>query len=187
MKKSGQPVIDIEAVRAAYARGWTVGKIAKAAGVSRQAIEQRLEERKARVIGFRTPLVSSFKCANCGTISKRRFSRVQREACEYSRRFCSPKCASYFNKPAGCDAETREAIRARQLGKAWGTIAYRFGITAQSLQKRIWFLLAREGRLDRETVETIWNPALSSWPRTPSWRWIERSTGKTARTREYWQ
>ena len=156
---------------AARARGWTLKQIACAAGVSWQRIEQRIARHERR-FGPIEPIARGerrrrsiaakhlWKCAACG-----KSGWAMQKQLHDGRHFCSSRCRNAFQRRID-DEMIERAIRLRVAGgRSWASIAMELGYPVQSLQARIWKFLYQAGRLDWQTVQSIWGQGdyPSSW------------------------
>jgi transcriptional regulator with XRE-family HTH domain len=157
---------------AAFRRGWTLEQIAVAAGISRQAVDQRLQKYEAQ----HGPISKVARChtRNNARIAKRclQCGRVMWLSVNDQQRFCSCSCVGLFAR-ALSDQEIETIIERRRNGHSWAEISRLFKGPTQRIQTRIWIWLFERGRLNRQTVESIWHDPAHHW----AYEWLERNTG----------
>jgi hypothetical protein len=167
--------ISLKTLITAYRRGWNQTQIAFAAGVSHQAVQQRIlkYERKFGPVERGQEKIRPHKkifwsCDYCG---KSMLTKIKLE-------FCSKKCAAARRREIS-DEKIKRSIALRGEGKSWRSVSRITGFPVQSIQKRIWIYLHLSGQLNDETASIIWNRPGRGYPlgRPPSWRWLEKSTG----------
>jgi hypothetical protein len=167
---------------AAYQRGWSYRKIAFAAGVSPQAIEQTINKsgiqkreggsapfRRGRRNGLTTSIL---KCETC----RRPFRIPTKEALDGAR-FCSQLCWAETRK-AVPENDIRQAIQMRFSNQTWDGIskALKWG-PPQSVQKRIWHRLFLDRMLTPDLVDRIWRPVPGIHLKGYSVAHLERNSG----------
>ena len=161
---------------AAARRGWTTAQIAFAAGVSYQAITQRLlkyEQKHGKIILVKPPkqkrygVKVSWCCAQCGKASWSSGARPDRI-------YCSDECWEAAIRLI-TDEMAETAIRLRLDGETWSLISNQIGFPIQSVQLRIWKYLFEQGRLTRATVDPVWF-SKDGWHRA-GYAWLEKNTG----------
>lgn len=167
--------LDNSVVIAAVKRGWPLTKIATAAGVSHQAIQQRLRR-----------VYPEYNTYQVGRTYAKRVPRHYRNCLQCRKEyhpyklkdnlfFCSQECSSLFSREIN-DSTTTKAINLRLHGNTWKRIGGLLGFTPQGLQRRIWHYLTINDQLNLETVQSIWGACLVD-DRPPKWNWLEKSTG----------
>lgn len=163
---------------AAFKRGWTLEQIGFAAGVSRQAVEQRLArferkhgpiERLRQANRMNNVPTQPWKCAGCGKLQWSPLSRISTAG---DQMVCSFRCLMEATRDIS-DEMIERAIDQRWAGRTWTSIAAELGYCIQAVQTRIWKHLYLIGMLNRETVESIWQDSGHHY----AWNWLERNTG----------
>lgn len=161
-------------VIAAYQRGWSLKKIALAADVSWQAIQQTLAKnhvpRHRPALGLAKQHTS--RCDTCGSV----FLRGQRRK-DRAFRFCSQLCANDSRKTIS-DDDVRLAIQMRFSNQTWTGIARALkAASLQRVQRRIWHRLFLDRMLTPDIVDRIWRPVPGIWQNDYSVAHVERHTG----------
>ena len=184
-------MIQIATIIAARKRGWTTPMIAAAAGVTHQAIDQRLRKsdewsslpkKNIRNPSRKRPEIIG-RCLQCGGSIYRPLRRDGQSAAptKTPTKFCSYDCSGKYNRTIS-DKKVLEAIELRRAGNSWTFITKTLRFTQQGLQRRIWAYLNENGLLTHNVVLGIWSPPVAKWrERSPSWIWLERKTGLTPR------
>ena len=170
--RGGEACANIKVIIAAHRRGWTDKKIALAAGVSAQAINERLKsygEIRGKTRRISNVARTYFKCEHCGT----RFW-VTKEQKSRNTRFCSMVCSS-FPRRALTQLEVETAIEYRRQGKLRNALAEHFDLSLQAIQRHIWIYLFERQLLTPRILREIW--VFRSTGRHAAWNWLEASTG----------
>jgi hypothetical protein len=183
-KKAGRPrgpsstvTISTNTIIAALRRGWSVKMVSRAAGVSHQAVQQRLSryapeykllKRDPRHLRRVSLLDRLKKCVICETTF---------EPTDSEQLFCSKKCHGISQREIS-EAAVQTAISMRKNGHTWKHVAQVVGAKYyQTLQFRIWEYLRTKNQLTRDEVWSIWDNGTNP-PHGPSWEWIENRVAK---------
>jgi len=173
-------------ILAASRRGISTPMIAVALGISSQAVSQTLRKFGAatKVARYRFhDLNGPQHPKQCPVCKKTSWVPQWRKDDVW---FCSVAC-SHSPWKVLSDNGVRSAIDQRIAGTTWRIIAKRSGVSAQTVQTRIWRYLHNSGQLNATVVEPIWRRTTSEHRREASWAWLENNTGlklrATARTR----
>lgn len=168
---NGRSAVSLNVILAAKRRGWTNEQIALACGISHQAISDRLVRRniKLRVKTHRHHDGRIFwKCRVCGKGHWSNPNEVQQ--------FCSHKCNGEFVRVLSDEAISK-AIELRYNGNSWQAISRIFNRPFQTIQRAIWLLLHKRGKLTINIVHGIWRPVNADWRSHASWHWLENRSG----------
>jgi hypothetical protein len=172
--------VSINVIIAAWRRGWHLGQIAFASGVSYQRINQRIKAYEkchgsvARIERPSAPRTTTFpwRCAYCDALTWSPRMRIK----SGEQHFCSTRCYS-MHKRVLSDDDVESAIYLRWEGNTWTHIAKLMGYPQQTIQSRIWKYLYLTGQLNRGVVESIWVKNHLEQRITPAWNWLELNTG----------
>jgi hypothetical protein len=170
---------------AARKRGWSTTMIAKAAGISHQAVSQMLQKAEKqsgpiitepRNISFR-PRTSRnpshpWKCRNCGAVqwTTRAPKKTQAQI------FCSSRCNNEYNTKVSPN-DIAKAIQMRYSNQTWFGISKAIGLPVQTLQKAIWIHLFRTKMLTSDMAHRIWRPPPGLHRKHYSWNHASEATG----------
>lgn len=171
-KKSESEEIDA-LYAAAKRRGWSLDRIALAAGVTDSRVGQRINRYEAKHgkipyarqpghCGPRYP----WKCSYCGKVHWTSESRAT--SSPYTTRYCNQICAQ-LGRSKITKAILEEAITMRWQGRPWFSVARKFQFTLQGIQSALWKYLYVSDSLNMEIVRSIWADG--------RWTWLERTTG----------
>jgi hypothetical protein len=166
----------IEVMVAAFRRGWTAEQIAAAAGISHQAVKQRLDKYQSQygeVVPGRKKKIRSgpykprraVKCAACG-----KPMWTGRKRAEFV--YCSGACHEAGVREI-TNGMVETAILLRWSDETWTLISQQLGYPMQSIQTGIWKYLFNEGKLNSEMVDSIW--CRGGW--REGYKWLEHNTG----------
>ena len=179
--------LDDTVIVAAIKRGWSAKMIAIAGGVSHQAVFQRVEKIES-VEGI------AYKRHNMRANDRRKKFIESGYICEYcampfrvrgihkryrdTRSFCSQICFNLSVKRIFA-AEVESAIAMRLDGVTWTGIAKILGITAQGIQRAIFYYLRNKGELTAERLHPIWFSNDGRCGPPPSWKWLINWRGRS--------
>lgn len=160
-------------------RGIGISLIARAIGISHQAVDQFITKYEIHrefvsvPVTHRSKLGPSnriAKCARCGEIMFQSLS-------DRITQFCSRKCNG-INSRLLNKKEIVWAIDQRRLNTStWTGIARILGTDVQLVQRSIWISLYEDGLLTHSNVASIWRPAVSLMVKRGQWNWLIDSTG----------
>jgi hypothetical protein len=164
---------------AARKRGWSTTMIAKAAGISHQAVSQILQKaEKQSVIRLKSRKTKPhnpshpWKCRNCGSVQWSTRKPTKRKG----QIFCSVECMSdYTTKVRPTDVAL--AIQMRFSNQTWEGIGKAIGAPFQTIQYAIWLYLFRNRMLTPDMAHRIWRPAHGLHRKSYSWNHCIQNTG----------
>lgn len=166
----------IEVIVAAARRGWSSELIGLAAGVSHQAVRQRLDRYEAQHGKITSERRKTKRCAHnpkhailCATCGKPIWSGRTRQEFVYCSGVCQEEAVRQIT-----DDMIETTILLRWSDESWKLVSQQIGFPMQSIQIRIWKYLFDNNMLDSKTVESIW--CRGGWHRE-GYKWLERNTG----------